>query len=510
MSDDLEHEDTILSTALSRAIDSQRTRETPFERSRVLARMSVRPRSILTPLFAVAAAIVLGLTLGAALLAGRGGESGPVATEVSPSPSAAPTPSLSATPTVTVSVLRQRAYFARDQLPPIGVLVDTVSTSPPRASEGGPVAAAARTKARLDALATATAPPGTMNIVPSLRTRPKVNEARIDGDLVTVDYTVPNGDWGAAGSAGTLALIQQLIYTASEEPGVRRVLITENGGKRTIIDQAVIDGPRTRDDIVGYSHFGTKVGTTEAGGDAEVLADVVDWRGSVDEVALGLGRFVVELRPTGKAPEGFWVPRFTAKIEPNTGGAPSDTHKWLLRLELPDAVWPATPGEAFHCCPLKAIDKTPIRTLSAYPLTGTEQRGVGFGIGLDDARPWRVTVLQSPLRVVVDVGGVPQAVSESIAVYAPLFGTDVAREFTVIGLARSFEANVQWRLKDRSQVVAQGNTTASIGTSPVWGGYTFTVRVPSNVTGFVTLEVFWGSPKDGSEQGTVRVPLRVR
>ena len=48
------------------------------------------------------------------------------------------------------------------------------------------------------------------------------------------------------------------------------------------------------------------------------------------------------------------------------------------------------------------------------------------------------------------------------------------------------------------------------GTSAVWGTYQVSVQLPSRVSGNVTLEVYWGSPKDGSELGLVQVPLTVR
>lgn len=222
------------------------------------------------------------------------------------------------------------------------------------------------------------------------------------------------------------------------------------------------------------------------------------------------GRFVVELRPTGATPQ-FWLPRFSVRLEQGRNANESEPGKWVLRVTMPDAVWPETPGEAFHCCPIKSVERTPIRQLSAYPLTGNERRGVGFAIELDDARPWRATVLQSPLRVVVDLGGTPGAVSDSIAVYAPRAGDEVARSFTVSGLARTFEGTVTWRVRDSSdRVVASGFTTASIGTSAAWGTLQTTVTVPASVSGTVKLEVLWGSPRDGSDMGIVGIPLRIR
>jgi hypothetical protein len=241
--------------------------------------------------------------------------------------------------------------------------------------------------------------------------------------------------------------------------------------------------------------------TIEAGGD--VLTDIVDWRASDNDVAPALGRFVVELKPTSST-ESHPYPQLRAKLEPQNAG--SQTGKWLIRLELSDATWQQTQGEAFHCCPTKVIGTTPIRQVDAYPLAAN--RGVGFGIYLDEARPWRVGVMHNPLRVVVDVGGA--ATSDSIAVYSPRAG-DTSRSVTVSGFARVFEAHVAWRIKDAAgREVAKGFTTASIGTSALWGSFQTTATIPASVSGNVTLEVFWPSPKDGSDLGLVRVPVTVR
>jgi hypothetical protein len=44
----------------------------------------------------------------------------------------------------------------------------------------------------------------------------------------------------------------------------------------------------------------------------------------------------------------------------------------------------------------------------------------------------------------------------------------------------------------------------------VWGTFTTEVKIPDNVSGVVTLEVFWPSPRDGADVGRVAIPLRVR
>ena len=233
-----------------------------------------------------------------------------------------------------------------------------------------------------------------------------------------------------------------------------------------------------------------------------VTAAVVDWRASVDTVAPSLGRFVVELKPTSST-EPRPYPQLSAKLEQQNE---QGQMKSLIRLELPDASWQQASGEAFHCCVVKLVGSTPIQQVAAYPLAA--KSGVGFGIYLDQARPWRVGVMHNPLRVVVDVAGT--AASDSIAVYSPRAG-ETSRTFTISGFARVFEATVSWRIKDAvGTEVARGTTMASIGTSPLWGSFGTTATVPSNVSGNVTLEVFWASPRDGADLGLVRIPLVVR
>lgn len=516
MSTNEPRDDEILGRALSRAIETIDVNQTPYERSRI-ATAPARPS--IFGLWQVAggvAAIVLAIAIGSWFTRPTEGQPDVAA---SPSvPAAASAPAATGGPVATIPSDRIWVYFARDGLPPSGGF--TTGTF----DDGRPES---RILSRLSALRQAKTglPPGTTNpFAPPTPTQSGSSTfgmaiGLIQGDLAAVEFDVSSG-WGVRGSAQSLALLQQLVYTITEEPGVRRTLITEKGKPNAVIDQLVIDKPLSREDVFGYSS-GAVPQSIEDAGDGTV-ADIVDWRASVDEVAPGLGRFVVELKPTTST-EPRPYPKFTARLERPTQEKRTDDGKWIIRVELPDAIWQQAQGEAFHCCPLKLIDKTPIRQVAAYPLganpaplpgPGTQgggaYRGVGFGITLDDARPWRVSVLHNPLRLVVDVGGTPQATSDSVAVYAPRAGA-TSRTVTISGLARAFEATVSWRIKDPAgRDVAKGFTTASIGTSPVWGSFQTTATIPSNVSGNVTLEVFWASPRDGADVGLVQVPLTVR
>lgn len=504
MSDERRDDET--GRALGRAIESQTVRETPYAASR-LARRIERPAGRgWTYALPIAAALALFVAMGA-FFATRGPQAGVATPDTSPSPMAAATSGPAPTPTPTsgptaMATEPALVYFARDGLPPVGAPV-------PAAAPFRTLPATERISARIRALWDAPAPPtGRLGNVfgphvggSSLRSV----TTTIAGETATV--IIDAGTWDSLSSAETIALAQQLVYTITEEPGIRRAAVREPGKDHTVVGTGIWKDPQSREDVMGYRVRGSEI----TAGDRALAADIVDWRASVDDVTPGLGRFVVELKPTGQASPGF-TPNFTAKLEAGRNANDQEPGKYVLRLELPDAYWPQAQGEAFHCCPLKIVGRTPVRQVAAYPLGATGGRpGVGFGIELDDARPWRVFVMDSPLRVVVDIGGHPDAVSADIAVYAPRPADEVARTFTVSGVSRTFESNVNWRLRDSNdRVVANGFTTSLGGSGPRWGTFQMSVTAPATVGGNVTLEVLWGSPRDGSDVGLVRIPLRIR
>jgi hypothetical protein len=511
---DERRDDEIIGRALSRAIETIDVNQTPYERSRIATAPARRSIFGMWQVAGGVIAIVLAIAIGTWFTRPTDGQPG-----VGSSPTVSPAASssfIAATPSPGVASPGQDrvwVYFARDQLPPVGAFVrgSFVNSSPE-----------SRIASRLTALGSAAAVSTGTSEVPAGATTALSLEAsrgiavRVQGDLATVEFNIPGG-WGVRGAAQSQALVQQLVYTITEEPGIRRALITETGKPKATIDQLVVDKALTREDVSGYTSAAPdKIEDAGTGG----LAEIVDWRASVDEVAAGLSRFVVELK-TQSGAQGSATPRFVATLERPTQEKNTDDGKWILRVTLPDAVWNQAPGEAFHCCPLKAVGKTPIRQLAAYPLsadppTGGAYRGVGFGVTLDDARPWRAFVLQNPLRLVIDIGGDPRATSDRIAVTTPKPGDRVpggaqfAQTVRLAGAARVFEATVSWRVRDATgKVVATSNFNASLGSSAVWGTFDNSFAVPASVHGNITLEVFEASAKDGSDQGLVRIPLSV-
>lgn len=490
MSDEFDRDDTTLGTALARAVESQPVRETPFERSRLAARIAAPRRSPFVPALAAAAAILAGLALGAAVLGLR--SPGPVATQP---PAATSTPAATVTPSAGPT-RALRVFFARDLLPPIGAEVQV-----PLASDATPEQ---RIRARLEALVTASAPSGTANALASSRTKPTVREVRIDGDLARVDWNVPNSDWGVGGTAGQLGLEQQLVYTATEEPGIRRLVLTENGGQPTTVFTGhglPNDTPLSREDVFGYSFIGTEVPSIDFAGGSDALLDVTKF-GTANDRPPGLGRFSIDLRP--RSGSGRLDPAFTAQLtrSGDTGPFPG---KWAISIVLPRGTWQTSGPQQYS----QIFDGTPIRAAKGGPIQGG---GVGFTIFLDDARPWRVVLnpaADGTTELFLDVGGAPQAVNRNIAVDLPSAGP-AARSFGIFGAARVFEANVAWRIRDsKGTEAASGHTLASIGTSQVWGTFSAVIAVPASVSGAVTLEVFWISPKDGGDQDVVKIPLTI-
>ncbi len=77
----------------------------------------------------------------------------------------------------------------------------------------------------------------------------------------------------------------------------------------------------------------------------------------------------------------------------------------------------------------------------------------------------------------------------------------------VAGLANVYEATVQMRVvwAESGEVVHQDFTTATCGTG-CWGTFEFTLDIPGLEQGQL-IQVFWGSPEDGSDSDVVTYPV---
>ena len=489
---DERRDDEILGRALSRAIETIDLNETPFERSRI-ATAPVR-RSIfgVWQIATAAAAIALALAIGSWLTRSTVGQPGASA---SPSATSAPVtstaPAASAVPAPSVPTW---VFFPRDGLPPVGAFVS-----------GYPSSLTSR-ESSIDTRISALRRAG-VGEVPTGATNPLASVApiqggsgrfglsvRIQGDLATVEFDLSSG-WGARGSAQSLALLQQLVYTITEEPGIRRALITETGKPNAVIDQLVVDKPLAREDVYGYSFrpaLGKENGISGGGDDSQSHVAA-----QLQEVAATYVRLAGRSTATGAKAN---LPSFSIWLEqsydPNPGGG-----KYALNLLFQ---WNGggTSGGASNTA---TYGSTPLRAITT---NGTNV----YRFELDDARPWRA-YMPDPTQLVVEFGGDPRATSDRIAVSVPKAGDALSagQQLQLTGSARVFEANVSWRLVDSTgKSVATGHFNASLGSSAVWGTFDTRIALPSNVRGNVTLELFEASAKDGSPQGVVQIPLTVR
>jgi len=502
---DERRDDEILGRALSRAIETMDVNQTPFERSRMATQPARRSIFGLWQIATAAAAIVLALAIGSWLTR---------PTDQQPGVAASPTTPASASPVSSVAptaspVVAQSApiwvYFVRDGLPPIGASIDAHASSAVLSSPEG------RIGSRISALAnlaSGSLPSGATNPA-SLIARPAPTAGSshgsmglfvsTQGDLAKVEFDLSPG-WVVRGSAQSLALVQQLVYTITEEPGIRRALITEKGKPNAVIDQLVVDKPLTREDVSGYASSGSVDPLQIAGAST---AAQLSTSYSVDSLAPGLARFVITF-DYGTA-GALTDPQFSATLFPATNAT---SGKDELEITVPngsDATTTAT-----------QVDRSPLRWIAVGKSNSFSAQT--YRLGLDDQRPWRAIVLANPTRIVIDIGGDPRAVSDRIAVTSPKAGDSgvahappqFAYDFRLTGAARVFEANVTWRVRDSAgRIVSTSHFLASLGSSALWGTFDTGFSIPAGVHGNVTLELYEVSPKDGSEQGLVQIPLSV-
>jgi hypothetical protein len=96
-----------------------------------------------------------------------------------------------------------------------------------------------------------------------------------------------------------------------------------------------------------------------------------------------------------------------------------------------------------------------------------------------------------------------------IVVASPVVGQRVTSPITVAGTASVFEATVSIRIRDaRGVQLATTFTTATCG-SGCRGAYSVPVRYGVTSAQAGTVEVFSVSPKDGSDQQLVRIPVKL-
>lgn len=493
MSDE-RNDDEVLGRALSRAIETQDVPETPYERSRLAVRPLRRGLPVWQTL-GVAAALLLAVAFGAWFT--RPAETPIVATSPTPTTSTGATQTPASTGTATPNATR--VFFVRDLLPPVSASVlGQTGTTP-----------ADRVTARLAAAhdtPTSTVPAGATNPISFIGRTTNASGSnayaygvavKIDGDTATAAFDLPNG-WGIHGAAQVQALVQQLVYVITEEPGVRKARIVENGKTNAVIDGLVVDRPLTREDVTDYTEPArtTTLQGLGVGGTSTVRFTLST---SVEDVAPGMARIVLDSGGMG-GPTHY--PDFKIDVVQNDDLTDPGGGKWRMVI--------TTPAVDTKIGTVQVIDRSPLRSIAVTAPTCPGCSGTVYQIGLDDLRPWRTGLAWDPMRIVVDIGGDPRMISASNAVYAPRYGATVGRSFDVIGSAHNFEANVVIRVRDdKGTEILRTSTTAAM-CCEVGGIYEKRIDLPANVSGQISLEVFETSAKDGTELGVIRIPLTVR
>ena len=96
----------------------------------------------------------------------------------------------------------------------------------------------------------------------------------------------------------------------------------------------------------------------------------------------------------------------------------------------------------------------------------------------------------------------------SIWVTHPVENQVIGVPLLIKGSARVFEGTVVCRLLDtKGKVLAKGCTTATMG-APGRGDFEIRLSFEPSLSGNGRVEVFWESPKDGSEKDKVVIPVR--
>ena len=100
------------------------------------------------------------------------------------------------------------------------------------------------------------------------------------------------------------------------------------------------------------------------------------------------------------------------------------------------------------------------------------------------------------------------AASENIRVTFPTAGDQVSSTWVVEGEARVFEATVGLRVLDAGGNELLTTFATASGGAPEWGRFTKRLNLPSGTLAQdLTLQVFWSSPRDGSDQDLVAINL---
>ena len=489
MSDE-RRDDEIIGRALSRAIETIDVNQTPFERSRIATAPARRSIFGVWQIATAAAAIVLALAIGSWLTRPTDGQPGVAASPTTPAIQSNATQP----PASSGAFVETRVFFVRDFLPP-------VSTNVPSGGAHIAVDSVVERISATHAAPSSSIPTGAVNplaLVP-LRADGTSVSAKINGDTADVEFDL-SGGWGVHGAAQVQALVQQLVYVITEEPGLRKARITEKGKTSAVIDGLIVDRALSREDVTDYDQPGSTKTALGYGDSNPAAAAKLTASATVEKVAPGLARFVITTDMANVAP-GHIHPDFKVEVFQNDESAKPQGGKWRMVVTVN--------GDDVNGPSEQWIGVSPLRTVITTTPKGFSH-GTIYELGLDDLRPWRTAIDLNPVRIVIDIGGDPRTVVDNNAVYSPGYGATVARTFQVSGIEHNFEAHVDIRVKDANDREILRTTTTGTNCCDPGGTYAATVTLPASVSGRAYLEVFQASARDGSDTMVIRIPLTIR
>lgn len=98
--------------------------------------------------------------------------------------------------------------------------------------------------------------------------------------------------------------------------------------------------------------------------------------------------------------------------------------------------------------------------------------------------------------------------NDAFIIFSPAPNATFADEIEVHGLARVFEATIQYEFEDGHFILDKGFVTASEG-APGWGEFTITIPLDDAINGEHKIILYEESAKDGSRLHELIIPVKV-
>jgi hypothetical protein len=232
---------------------------------------------------------------------------------------------------------------------------------------------------------------------------------KVVGETATVDFADP-----AELPSGTESVraVAQVVLSATSLPGVRAVLLTVDGSP---VDAPLPSGELTPRPVtaVDYETFltarsddGTHAPPFLANTAADSAAPSADARLILSDIRIGHhGRFDrVVFEVAGRGSPGWDVRYVAAADVPGNGGPVEIGGTAVLQVTLTGTGDPVLPGAERYAGtdPLSVADSEVVTAVDLY--ASDEERTVAF-VGTTERRPFRVYLMENPVRVVLEVAG---------------------------------------------------------------------------------------------------------